>query len=571
MKTKLYILVCVSMLLSACSDILDQKPQGTVSSDDLNTPETIEQMIIAAYSAIGNDDPWVPYNLWPFGGLRGGDAYKGGDSAGDNMPWYFYETFTSNSVDNDRTNNVWVNLYGSIGRVNDALSRLNTITDAEMPTRQQRIAEMKFVRAHFYFLIKILYKYFPYIDENVALEEYDTISNRQYSNDELWEILAKEFTAAAAVLPETQIQVGRPTKFAALAYLAKTRLYQAYVNDENHNVTSLDKDKLNQVVQLCDQVINSNKYVLNPDFAYNFLPEHDNSAEAIFSVQYSTSDGTPEGRINMGYGLNYPMTQEYGCCGFNRPSQNLVNAFKTDENGLPLFDSFDDEDATEVEDFLRMTFDPRLDHSVAIPGHPFKYKPDFIYEKSWARSPQLYGYYSGMKELVAYDSPAFKKVGPFMGSSMNHVVLRYDDLLLWKAEALIELGRHDEALPIINQIRVRAGNSTELLKTADGSYISNYKIGEYQPGKNIDWTQENARKVLQWERRLEFALENSRFFDLVRWGIADTYINSYFQSESSKIQYLQTAKFTKGRDEYLPIPMNQINYSRGLYIQNAGW
>ena len=176
-----------------------------------------------------------------------------------------------------------------------------------------------------------------------------------------------------------------------------------------------------------------------------------------------------------------------------------------------------------------------------------------------------------MKELVAYDSPAFQKVGPFMGSSMNTVVLRYDDVLLWKAEALIELGRQDEALPLINQIRTRAGNSTELLKRADGSYTSNYKIDTYKPGVNIEWTQDNARKVLRWERRLEFAMENCRFFDLVRWGIADTYINDYFKTESSKVQYLQTAKFKKGRDEYLPIPMNQMNFSRGVYIQNAGW
>lgn len=571
MKTYSYILILITLLFASCNDVLDQKPQGSASSDDLNTPETIEQMVIAAYSALGNEVEWTPFNLWPLGGLRGGDAYKGGDSAGDNLEWHQYETFTTNQTDNARTNDLWVRVYEAIGRINDALTRLNNISEAEMPTKNARIAEMKFLRGHFYFLLKIVYKYFPYIDENIPQSEYEEISNRQYSNDELWDKVANEFIAAAEVLPVTQSDLGRPTKYAAQAYLAKTRLYQAYVSDENHNVTSIDKAKLTEVNNLCDVIINSNQYSLNADFAHNFLPEYENNAEALFSVQYSIGDGTPLGRINMGYALNYPMTQEYGCCGIYRPSQNLVNAFKTDANGLPQFDTFNNADAVEEEDFLNNTFDPRLDHTVSIPGHPFKYKPDFIYQKSWARSPQIYKYYSSMKELVAYDSPAFQKVGPFMGSSMNTVVLRYDDVLLWKAEALIELGRQDEALPLINQIRTRAGNSTELLKQADGSYTSNYKIDTYKPGVNIEWTQDNARKVLRWERRLEFAMENCRFFDLVRWGIADTYINDYFKTESSKVQYLQTAKFKKGRDEYLPIPMNQMNFSRGVYIQNAGW
>ena len=572
MKTYLlFILILISMILMSCGGILDQKPQGSVSSDDLNTPQAIESMVIAAYSALGNEVEWTPFNLWPLGGLRGGDAYKGGDSQTDNLEWHQYEIFSTNQTDNARTNDLWVRVYEAVGRINDALTRLNRKSDEEMPVRKDRIAEMRFLRGHFYFILKIVYKYFPYIDENIPISEYSSISNRMYSNDELWEKIAQEFVAAAAQLPTSQTDLGRPTKNAALAYLAKVRLYQAYVSDDNNNVTSINPTRLNEVIELCDQVINSNIYSLTSDFAHNFLPEYENNSESLFSVQYSTKDGTPLGRINMGYALNYPMTQEYGCCGIYRPSQNLVNAFKTDQNGLPQFDTYDNADAVDEEDFLNNTFDPRLDHTVAIPGHPYKYKPDFVYQRSWARSPQIYGFYSSLKEVVAYDSPAFQKVGPFMGSSMNYIVLRYDDLLLWKAEALIELARPNEALPLINKIRTRAANSTELLKQADGSYISNYKIDIYKPGTNVNWTQANARKALQWERRLEFAMENCRFFDLVRWGIADTYINNYFKTESKKVQYLINAKFQKGRDEYLPIPMRQMNYSGDVYIQNAGW
>ena len=158
-----------------------------------------------------------------------------------------------------------------------------------------------------------------------------------------------------------------------------------------------------------------------------------------------------------------------------------------------------------------------------------------------------------------------------MSSSSNWQLIRFADVLLWKAEALIELGRKDEALPLINQVRQRADNSTGRLKQMNGNYTSTYKIELYEQGVNTDWTEDEARQVLEWERRLEFAMEGSRFFDLVRWGIAAEYLNHYFSTESSKRTYLQTASFQKGRDEYLPIPLNQINYSKGLYTQNTNW
>jgi len=101
--------------------------------------------------------------------------------------------------------------------------------------------------------------------------------------------------------------------------------------------------------------------------------------------------------------------------------------------------------------------------------------------------------------------------------------------------------------------------------------MSNYKIEKYEPGVNINWTQENARKALRWERRLEFAMEGVRFFDLVRWGIAAETLNKYFKEESPRTHYLQDAHFTKNRDEYLPIPQQQIDFSNGVYKQNYGW
>lgn len=273
----------------------------------------------------------------------------------------------------------------------------------------------------------------------------------------------------------------------------------------------------------------------------------------------------------MGSSHNYSLAPGYGCCGWSQPSQAMVNAFKTDASGLPMFDTYNDTQMKDSIDFLTNGVDPRLDHTVGIPGHPYKYSPSFIYKSSWARTPTIYGPYSTMKEMLRPDDPGLRKVGAFFGTAKNSDIIRYADVLLWKAEALIELGRQNEALPLINLLRVRAKNSTVRLKKTDGSNPSNYRMGQYIDGVNCVWTKDFARKALQWERRIEFAMESPRFFDLVRWGIATETLNAYLAVEKTRHSYLQNASFTKGKDEYLPIPQAQIDLTEGLYKQNNGW
>jgi len=571
MKMKIIIAILIGLFFASCKETLDQDPQGAISGDNLNTPENAEKMLIAAYSALGNDYWAAPYSsMWAYGSIRSGDAYKGGDGPGDVADFHAYETFALNRVDLGTSDVTWYRLYIGVGRVNDALGRINTLSEADFPNKVTRQAEARFLRGHFYFLLKILFKQLPYIDETISKDDYDTVSNRSYTNDELWNKIADDFRFAAENLPNTQAEVGRPTAYAAKAYLAKTLLYQAYVQDEKNNVVSIDKPKLEEVNSLCDEVM-AGPYSLLSDFAENFLTAYENGPESVFAIQYSLDDGTPAGRVDNGHSLNYPMNQEYGCCGFHVPSHNLINAFQTDDQGLPEFDTFNDRDIETSADYQSYTFDPRLDHTAAIPEHPYKYKPDFIYKSTWSRAPQIYGPLLSMKETVAYDDPSFKKIPPFIGSSKNWAIIRFADVLLMKAEALIELGREAEALPLINQVRERAANSTDLLKRSDGSYTSNYLISTYKPGVNCTWTNAFAREALRYERRLEFAMEGYRFFDLVRWGIASEYLNDYFSKEKSRVSHLQDASFKKNRDEYLPIPLNQLNFSKGLYKQNTGW
>ena len=576
MKAKIItILYAISlMVLGSCQDFLDFEPKGTLTEEAALKLENVDKLATAAYAAIGNDFWNGPItSMWVYGSVRSDDAYKGGGSVQDQFIINQFEQYNLTQADvGAYLPDTWTRLYASISRANFAMVGLNGVTDTDFPLKTTRLAEMRFLRGHSHFIAKILWKRIPYIDETLSREDILKVSNRDLTSDELWNKIADDFQFAIDNLPVNQPEKGRANQVAAKAYLAKVRLYQAYEQDDNHNVTGINATRLNEVVNLTDAVINSGKYSLQPDFAENFLYGYDNGPESVFAVQFSINDGTSIGRLGMATSLNYSLAPQYGCCWFHLPSQNMVNAFKTDANGLPMFDTFNDVALTDADLVSTgATVDPRIDHTVGIVGHPFKYQPKIPYSHSWERISALYGGFGNMKEQQAADCSCFKKIGPFYGSSKNIDIIRYADVLLMKAEALIELGRQDEALPLINLIRTRAKNSTGRTKKLDGTDPSNYQISEYSDGVNISWTQDNARKAMQWERRLEFAMESPRFFDLVRWGIAEPTLNAYLAKEKTIRAFLVSAVFTKGRDEYYPIPQREINFTKGLYVQNPGY
>ncbi len=579
MKTsKIFLMGLLSLQMSSCNSLLDQMPQGVVSSPDLDGIDRIEQMIIASYSWMGQNSTnsgmgfGMPFNE---GTVRGGEAYKGGSGTTDYGEINLWEQFvylqpTTCSI----LDMLWYTRYVAVSRIHDALRRINKYTDEEYPSRQARIAELRFLRAHAYFYMKECFKYFPYIDETMEEETFDEIGNDVYTNIQLWDKIAEDFRFAVANLPEKQEEVGRPTKFAAEAYLAKTLLFAAYEQDEAHNVTNINKDKLKEVAALCKDVIDHSGKSLFDDFGKNFLCETENGQESIWAIQFSANnDNSPIGRCNQW--IVYPMNADYGCCGFLNPSTNMMNAFKT-VNGLPDMDNYNSGiEMTNKEAFTTTPCDARLMHTAVVPGMPWKYKPDYIMENSWARTPEVYGYSMSQKLVVLPTCDCFRKTNPYMGAGLNWDVIRMDEVMLWRAEALIQLGDAaglQEALTIINTIRQRAKNSTGMLKFADGTPTGKFSIEPYNPGVNCPaWTKDFAWKALKFERRLEFATEGKWFFDLVRWGEAAEYMNEYFKVEKTRYSYLSDAKFQKGRDEYFPIPQVQINYTKGLYKQNNQW
>ena len=254
-----------------------------------------------------------------------------------------------------------------------------------------------------------------------------------------------------------------------------------------------------------------------------------------------------------------------GGCDFYKPSQNLVNAYRTGADGLPLLDTFNAKDYDKASD----NADPRLFLTVGMPGLPYMFNKNFMMEETsiWSRSNGLYGYHVSLKQNVdpaLIDSYLIK--GSYWASSMNRIVFRYADVLLMRAEAYAQLGQSAEAITLVNQIRSRAASSTQMIS----NYPSLYGVKMYIANYKGSYTKEQAVKIVKMERRLEMGMECERFFDLVRWGDAATVLNKYYAEEIDNCAIYGNAHFTANKDEYLPIPFEQISASNGHYTQNIG-
>lgn len=565
-----------------CEDYLDVKPKGSIPEEMLNKPEHAEGLVNAAYAFMPRAHAFNTYNPW-IASFRSDDAYKGGGGLDDQPAWYQMEVFSLLNANVGNNDGAWFSAYSGLSRVNTAIKAINQFSDAEFPVKQTRLAEMRFLRAWIYFKLKQRFKWIPYFREDATREQIEATPNRPdgAQNDlGLWQLILEDFQYAAEHLPETQTEIGRANKYAAQAFAAKCLLWMAYPQNDKHQVTGIDESKLTEALAYLDSIIESGKYRLASDFAHNFMLEYDNkSPESIWELQFTIDDGTTRGNLNEGNGLTSPWWNPYfSCCDFHKASFNMVNAFRVDAKGLPLFDTFNDaeitlkkgeRDAYKLPYFAENQWDPRLGHTVAIPDFPWKYQ-EVLFDSTGSRQPATYGYMHSLKENVTTNSPGLHNAF-WMFNSKNQQEVRYDEVLLWKAEILIQLGRHAEALPLINQIRERAANSTQLLKLPDGNLPVTYRIAPYVDGVNCTWTKDFAWKALMWENRLEMAMEGRRFYDLVRWGMAAEVMNDYFEKERQRRPWLSVAFFTAGRDEYMPIPQAQINWSRGLYKQNPGF
>ena len=550
---------CAAAMLTSCDDMLDTVPQGQFTAEQLDD-SSVEGLVASAYAGLeahfyGNNEAFAgPSTNWIFD-VRSDDAYKGGGGTGMEENIHLLEVSEVNS-DNVSCLNKWQNNYYAISRVHNAmlaLQQASSIAGAE-----QVMGELKTLRAWYYFDLIRIFNRIPYFKEG---EDVNTKPNDEYTREQIFDFIKQDLREAIDVLPAQKSAAGRITRTTAQAILAKVCAFTSDWEGVRDNA---------------DAVIKSGQYSLYQNFGDLSKIAFNNGSESVFALQCSTANDNAH--INWSNLLNctYSDGNLYGTGDdFFYGSQNLVNAFRTDPaSGLPLLDgTFNRVNVTENYDG---TLDPRLDFTVGRIGFPWR---SHTYTQGWCRAYDVYGEFSNKKGWPAPEDAL--ATWPWGCNALNFMFIRYADILLLKAEALIELATGTnaatdeglvEARALGNQVRQRAANSV------DGSYApvdldpskADYYVGLYPTDwdGNLYWTKERARMAVRFERRLELALEGNRWFDLVRWG-QDYLMNTMntYMSEESKLRPYYQGRSVSANEIFLPVPLAEIDNSNGLYKQ----
>ncbi len=554
--------IVLGFILGCSEDFLDAPTQGVLDSSVLGNQNGVEGTLIAAYSML--DGFGRPGGVWSaagsnyvFGSMASDDAYKGSEP-GDQGPMTDVELYQWGTGGADGyMNSKWAAVYEGVSRANATITLLNSVDDIDPADRARIEGEARFLRAHYHFDAFQVWRNIPYYTE--ADEDF----RKANTGTDALPLIIADMQAAIGLLPESQDQVGRVTQWTAKAMLGK---YQMWAQDFAGAKATLD------------DVVNNGPYALQDCFRDVFNVEFDNGPETVLAYQASTNDGSTTGQNgNRHERLNHPHSgSPLGCCGFHQPSQNLVNAYKVDANGLPLLDgSFNDAELTAAD-----PVDPRLDWTVGRDDVPYidwgLHAPGWIRDRSWA------GPFSPKKHVYAQFSDAQSAVGwqnTQLHSSNRHL-LRFAEVLLFLAEAEVELGNLERAREIVNQIRTRANacaqgpDGVAITTTLDDPAITwaTYQVGTYDD----PWTDQNiAREAVRTERRLELALEGQRFFDLRRWGVASEVLNAYLAVEETRRAYLTASEGYTSRNDLYPLPSQQIELSEvegeQRLVQNPGW
>ncbi|WP_234571898.1 RagB/SusD family nutrient uptake outer membrane protein [Rhodohalobacter sp. 614A] len=607
-------IIIAVLLFYGCEDFLSVPAKGSLGEEVLANTQGVETSLLGAYAAL--DGAGLGYNAWEtsphnwvYGSVVGGDAHKGSEPA-DQAP--INEMMAGNFIPTSSFfNNKWKALYEGISRANATLSLLEQVEDMSEDQIARARGEARFLRGHYYFELRKMFNKVPWIDET-------TEDLNQPNDSEIWPNIEADFQYAFDNLPETHGERGRVNRWAAAAYLARTYVYQ---------------EKWNEAKSLYDQIIPNGvtsqgvSYDLANGFWDNWNPGmEDGLPEAVFSIEQVANDGTGGiNNANFGMMLNFPQdASTFRCCGFYSPTQDLVNSYRT-QDGLPLIDGYNNEivkndlgvTSSQQFDMYGGELDPRLDWTVGRRGVPYHDWGPFPGQR-WVRDQNFGGPYYAKKNIYWKSQEAQyadnRSWAP--GTAINIPVIRFADVLLMAAEAEVETGSLEQAQTYVNRVRERASrpeswvdndlnrgfasavvnNESEMLTTeveagewvvredtgttftfigGDPGNISswneysepNYNISQY----TIPWSDTNtAREAVRFERKLELAMEGHRFFDLVRWGVAQEVLSDFYIYEGS---VFPGSEFANGqfRNEYYPIPQRQIDLSEGTLQQNLGY
>ncbi|HRN58006.1 RagB/SusD family nutrient uptake outer membrane protein [Agriterribacter sp.] len=564
----------MSVIISCSKSFLSKEPKG-VAFLELLDPEDI---LTGAYAALSGASSTTDQAMSGAASVRNwvwdcasDDAYKG-TTQGDTQPVEEIELYKADAT-NQFINGKWFVSYDGIARANDVLKSLAN-KRASMDATQATVieAQAKFIRAWWHFRLLQVFWQVPYITESVVPSE--------VKNDRpIWDDIEADFKFAVDNLPESYTgEPGRATKWAAMAYMAYAHMFQK----------EYDKAK-----PLLDAVINSGRFDLVANFKDNYSPLTENNIESIFEIQSSVNNGTDRPRNgNADSWVTLPLNRFVPtCCNVYQPSQDIVNAFKVDVNGLPLLgingpkfnetNLKNDMGLTPTDEFIPSDepVDPRLDWTVGRRGIP--YMDWGVYSGSdWVRQQVYGGPYNSVKQMFYKKDQAIASHSSFARStSINYRALRFAHVLLWRAECAVEEEDLETAKTLINRVRRRASDDLVMGKVTtyifDGRPIevdmtkpaANYKLGEYTSFPS----QEYGRAALRMELRLETALEGNRFFDLVRWGIDNQVLNEFIVNESQFRTLMQGITYDPQKNDKWPIPQTQLDLQPGILQQDPAY
>ncbi len=461
--------------LSGCEAILDKEPIAIL---DAGSFFQTENDAVQSINAAYNPLLFNNANnnfLWAFAEVTGDAAIPGGDGSRPGI--VEMETF-SYTPRTEELNSYWKLQFKGITQCNLVL---DNIVKVNMPegSKNQIIGEALFLRSYYYFLLTQVFGDVPLY---LKVTPPDQLKIKKSSKADIYKQILSDCDKAANLLPLTHngSNTGRATKGAALALAAKVSLY---VNDYI------------KVLEYTSKIKALNTYKLVKDYRENFMKLSQNNTESVWEIQHTNLE------LGVGNFINqWWASIKFLGYGFAEVTPLYVSVFEPN--------------------------DPRLKFTVAMNNDPYF---GLIYKNSFSSTT-----YSPRKFLQPNSELTQKADG-----DINYPAIRYAEVLLWEAEALIELGRMQEALAPLETVRARARAQTAVPGTLPAITSTN---------------QVTLRQAVRRERQTELGFELHRFFDLVRWGIA--------------VESLPG--FQKGKHEVFPIPQTEIDLNPSL-LQNPNY
>lgn len=508
------LLVLLLMPMSCSDDLLDQVNTNTVSTGTFWADETdVSLAINGMYHPLTNTFFWG--RIIHTGAMLRSDVFNvrpfGVNTA--------LSTFQGEPGVARWATEVFQEPYKSIYRANSILENVDENNVPDAATRNGFLGQAYFVRAFSYWYLVNLFGNVPLVTETAKGS--DDFFPSQATPDAIWTQIEADLTQAESLLPTSwpASDLGRPTSGAAAALLGKSHLYQG---EWAAAETALMR------------VVNSGSYSLLPAARYheNFDESNENNEESVFELQYQGIEAFAWGVDIAGVGSMGNFHIDYAPPEKSPDQSHFINTWVKD-----LFEANSEtvrRNQTLAYDYPGSTGYGGIDYLTDFDG-------DIAVAQADGMEPIFSRKYAGM-DIGTRDEVDF--LGTNVGT--NWRIIRYADVLLMLAEALNEQGKTAQAETYINEVRTRAEVAT----------LSGLDQG-------------TMREAIIDERVLELTGEGHRFFDLVRWGLADDYLGaSSLHGDHPKS--LSGGVFQSGKHEYIWIPQSELDANPNL-VQNPGY